>query len=128
MFPRSGLINRKGATVANTVIPPEVLNALWLGAGELVSGRWDLTGVQQAVTSLTSGGVAVQFAQGLMSVPGLDHGLPRVVYDQIAHLFAGRQSGLSAGEAYGTQDDDGEDILSSFAETDLDKYGSSGPL
>lgn len=128
LFPRTGLVDRKGATVANNVIPPEVLAALWLGAGELVAARWDLTGVQQAVTAVSSGGVSVQFAKGLVSVPGLDHGIPRVMYDQIAHLLAGKQSGLAAGAAYGTTDSDGEDVLSSFEKTDLDRYGSTEPL
>ena len=128
LFPRSGMVDRKGATIASNVIPPEVLSALYLGAGELVAGRWDLTGVQQAVTAISSGGVSVQFGKGLVSVPGLEYGVPRVLFDRISHLLAGRQSALSAGAAYGTTDSDGDDVLSSFAETDLDRYGAKSPL
>lgn len=128
LFPRTGLVDRKGATVASNVIPPEILSALWLGAGELVAGRWDLTGVQQAVTALSSGGTSVQFAEGLVSVPGLDHGVPRVLFDQIAHLLAGRQGGLAAGVAYGTQDENGDDIVSDYEDNDLNNWGVTRPL
>lgn len=125
-FPRNGLVDRKGATIANTVIPPEVLNALWLGAGELAAKRWDLTGVKQSVTSVSDGTVSVSFGGGLIEVPGAEHGVPRVMFDQIAHLLAGSQNGMRAGAAYGTKDSDGDSVVSDFA--DATKYNVNEPL
>ena len=127
-FPRTGLVDRKGATVSDSVVPPEVLSALYLGAGELAATRWDLTGVKQSVTSVSDGTVSVAFGGGLIDVPGIDHGIPRVMYDQIAHLLAGSQNGMRAGAAYGTKDSDGDTVESSFPETDLEAYGTHEPL
>ena len=72
--------------------------------------------------------MAVQLANGLVSVPGLSYGWPRVVCDQIAHLFASRQNTLSGGDVYGTKDADGDTIVSDYEDNDLNNWGSKRPL